>query len=147
MTHENVGRRVGKSRSAVTNTLRLLQLPLPIQSLLETGRLSAGHARALVGIDDEKYAEHIATRAANEGWSVREVEEAVKARSGELPPESPPKPPSVRPDAIVELEHRLEERLGTRVRIDYGSDRGRVSIRFDSLDELERIYRHLFGSS
>ena len=79
MTHDQVGQFVGKSRSAVSNTLRLLQLPAPIQSLLASGELSAGHARAFVGAEDETYAVRIAEIAAKEGWSVSRVEKAMKS--------------------------------------------------------------------
>src|SRR4030065_536064 len=82
LTHEEVGARVGRSRPSITNTLRLLQLPASLQGMLERGELSAGHCRALVGLEDERYAEHIARRAAAEGWPVRRLEEAVRARGG-----------------------------------------------------------------
>lgn len=147
MTHEEVGARVGKSRSAITNTLRLLQLPASIQGMVERGELSAGAARALVGLEDRRYAEHIASRAVEEGWSVRQVEEAVRARRQQEA--SPPKRPpvrEVRPVEIIELEQRLTEQLGTKVKIDYRNQRGRVEIRFGSLDDLERIYRRFFAS-
>jgi ParB family chromosome partitioning protein len=145
LTHEEVAIRVGKSRSAISNTLRLLQLPAVIQGLLEAGELTAGHARALLGIDDARYAEHIARRAAEEGWSVRRVEESVRARiGGETKPSKPSKSAS-RPAEILALEERLTERLGSTVRIDYGSKGGKIVIRFGSLDDLERVYRSLAG--
>ncbi|MGH8875577.1 MAG: ParB/RepB/Spo0J family partition protein [Acidimicrobiia bacterium] len=145
LTHDQIGGRVGKSRSAVTNTLRLLQLPAAIQGMLERGELSAGHARALLGLSDHRYAEHVARRAVDEGWSVRQVEEAVRVRR-EAPPVSAgrPKVTQVRPAAIIELEQRLTERLGVPVSIRYYEERGRVEIRFSSLDELEEIYRRFF---
>ena len=80
LTHEQVASRVGKSRSAVTNTLRLMQLPGSVQQLVADGRLSAGHARALLGSDDRKFQEQLARRVAEDGSSVRFVEEAVKRR-------------------------------------------------------------------
>lgn len=144
-THEEIGRRVGKSRTAVTNVLRLLQLPPAIQGMLDRGELSAGHARALLGLEDVAFAGHLARRAIEEGWSVRQVEEAVRDRTGA---ETSAEPRGrgkggrgTRPAAIVELEGRLAERLGTRVRIDYGGKGGKLVVRFGSLDELERIYR------
>ena len=82
LTHEAVATKVGKSRSAITNTLRLLQLPAPIQGMVGRGDLSAGHARALLAIEDVPYAVHIAERVVAEGWSVRQVEDAVKKRAG-----------------------------------------------------------------
>lgn len=147
LTHEEVGTRVGKSRSAITNSLRLLQLPAAIQGKLERGELSAGHARALLGLEDRKFAEHIAQRAVDEGWSVRQVEDAVRARNQAIAGKSgakPPKPP--RPAAIVELENRLRDHLSTKVKIKYANDRGRLMIDFTSLDDLERIYRRFFSA-
>lgn len=144
MTHEQVASRVAKSRSAVTNTLRLLQLPVPIQGMLEREELSAGHARALLSLEDESYAVHIAERAIAEGWSVRTVEEAVKKRTVAEGPK-PRRLPKMRPAAIIELEERLSERLGTKVTIKSRGDGGQMVIRYGSLEDLEQIYRHLFG--
>jgi ParB family chromosome partitioning protein len=145
LTHEEVAVRVGKSRSAVSNTLRLLQLPAVIQGLLEAGDLTAGHARALLGVEDTRYAEHIARRAAEEGWSVRRVEEAVRARRGEPTAEGGVRRKPSRPAEILALEERLTDRLGSAVKIEGGSSGGRIVIRFGSLDDLERVYRSLLG--
>lgn len=145
MTHEDLASRVGKSRSAITNTLRLLQLPPLIQGMLERGELLAGHARALLGVEDRKYAEHLAAKAVEEGWSVRQVEEAARVRV-ELERKDPqPKVAEVRPVEIIELEHRLTDQLGTGVKIRYRNKKGRVEIAFGSLEELERIYRTFFS--
>ncbi|MEN8233412.1 MAG: ParB/RepB/Spo0J family partition protein [Actinomycetota bacterium] len=144
MTHEQVASRVGKSRSAVTNTLRLLQLPAPIQGMLERSELSAGHARALLAIEDEAYAVYVAERVVAEGWPVRKVEDAVKTRQGPGVPR-PRKAPEMRPAAIIELEERLAERLATEVKISTRGEGGRMVIRYGSLEDLERIYRQLFG--
>lgn len=146
MTHEEVASRVGKSRSAVTNTLRLLLLPPPIHGLLERGELSAGHARALLALDDEAYAVSVAKRAAEEGWSVRRVEDAVHRHAQSVEPISRPGVAAVRPAAIIELEERLAEQLETGVSIDYRGRGGRLVVRFASLDDLERIYRRFFVS-
>ncbi len=143
MTHEEVAERVGRSRSAVTNTLRLLQLPPAIQGMLDRGELSAGHARALLSVDDPAYALHIARRAVDEGWSVRLVEEAARERSPE--PSSRRRRREARPAAIIELEERLTERLGTNVSIRPRGEGGRLVIRYTSLDDLEEIYRALFS--
>jgi len=147
LTHQEIGDRVGKSRSAVSNALRLLLLPAAIHGLLERGELSAGHARALLGLDDRSYAEHIGQRAADEGWSVRQVEEAVRARAqaGEQANADRPSLTEVRPVAIIELEHRLSDRLGTPVTIKYKNNKGRVTISFGSLEDLERIYRTFYS--
>jgi ParB family chromosome partitioning protein len=147
LTHEDVGNRVGKSRSAITNSLRLLQLPAAIQGRLERGELSAGHARALLGLEDRKFAEHIAERAASEGWSVRQVEDAVRARNQAVSDDhGERRPPAARPAAIVELEQRLRDHLSTKVKIKYAKDRGKLVIDFSSLDDLERIYRQFFSA-
>lgn len=145
MTHDDVAHRVGRSRSAVTNTLRLLQLPAEIQRLVAARELSAGHARPLVGADDEAYAVHIAQRTVAEGWSVRRVEEAMRLRATQGRRTST-HTASARPAAIIELEDRLQDRLGTKVKIDHRGTAGRITIRYTSPDDLERIYRHLFGS-
>lgn len=143
MTHEQVGAHVGRSRSAVTNTVRLLQLPAPIHQLLANGSLTAGHARALLGSEDEAYAIHIAERAASEGWTVRRVEEAIRLRGTQGVTQATPIK-AVRPASIIELEEKLQDKLGTKVKIDYRGKGGRITIRYSSADDLERIYRHLF---
>jgi len=142
LTHEGVAGRVGKSRSAITNTLRLLQLPTAIQGMVGRAEISAGHARALLALEDQAYAVHIAQRIAAEGWSVRQVEDAVKRRAGESASRATPARPP-RPAAIIELEDRLGEHLGTAVKIDHGKRGGKLVIRYASLDDLERIYRVL----
>lgn len=141
MTQEQVAARVGKSRPAVSNTLRLLQLPGPIQTMVDAGALSAGHARSLVGLEDAKYAIHLAEKASAEGWSVRQIEDAVRDRRGMEAPAKPAKVKQLRPVEIIELEKRLGDHLGAKVKIVYTNERGRVEIRFGSLQELERIYR------
>lgn len=144
MTHDEVASKVGKSRSAVTNTVRLLQLPAKIQSMLVSRELSAGHARALLGSEDEAYAIHIAQRAVAEGWTVRRVEEAIRLR-GTQGTASSTRSKKIRPAAIIELEGRLEDRLETKVTIDYRGKGGKITIKYTSSEDLERIYRHLFG--
>lgn len=143
MTQEAIAARVGKSRPSISNTLRLLQLPAEIQAYVEDGELSSGHARSLVGLEDEKYALHLAGKAVSEGWSVRQIEDAVRLRRGL---EAGPRPDTasvktLRPVEIIELEKRLGDRLGAKVKIDYRSQKGRVEIKFGSIEELERLYR------
>ncbi len=145
LTHEEVGARVGRSRPTITNTLRLLQLPSSLQGLLARGELTAGHCRALVALDDPAYAEQLGRRAAEEGWPVRRLEEAVRARQEGLPPPVPVK--RERPAEILALEEWLGERLAAPVAIEYGKrGGGRLTVRFGSLEDLERIYRALGGS-
>lgn len=144
-THEQVGQRVSKSRSTITNALRLLQLPASIQGLIERGELSAGHAKALAGIEDAAYAEHIAKRAAAEGWSVRAVEDAARARAeGGTSPVRSRRPDVPRPAEIIALEERLAEKLATKAKINFNGTSGKVVLPFTSLEELERIYRAMF---
>jgi ParB family chromosome partitioning protein len=154
LTHDDVAHRVGKSRSAVTNTLRLLALPPGVQHLLADGRLSAGHARALLGTPNRALQEQLARQAAAEGWSVRTVEEAV--RTGGVPirldaPRPAPATPidgaglsaatRLRPPGLLELEQLLADVLDTRVAVQMGAKRGKVTIDFADLEDLERIYR------
>jgi ParB family chromosome partitioning protein len=108
------------------------------------GSLTAGHARALLGSDDEAYAIHIAERAASEGWTVRRVEEAIRLRGTQGVTQAKPIR-AVRPASIIELEEKLQDKLGTKVKIDYRGKGGRITIKYTSADDLERIYRHLFG--
>lgn len=156
LTHEQLAIRVGKSRAAVSNTLRLFQLPAPVQHLLAVGRLSAGHARALLGTPDRSKQEALATQAVEEGLSVRALEELVRVSVAPPAPapESTPTPdvatpppvaPTVplRPPGLLELEELLSEYLNTRVRVSMGGNRGKMVIEFADLEDLERIYRRM----
>jgi len=143
MSQEQVAERVGKSRSAVSNTLRLLQLPGTVQRMIDNGALSAGHARALIGLEDEKYAVYLAEKASSEGWSVRQVEDAVRDRREMGRPQPATTVRQVRPVEIIELEKRLSDKLGSKVKINYRNQKGKVEIKFTSLEDLERIYRTL----
>lgn len=157
LSHADVAERVGKSRSAVTNTLRLLGLPPAVQHLLADGKLSAGHARALLGTPDRVLQERLGRQAASEGWSVRAMEDAVRGGAHEAPPRpAPPDAPTadgagiapgtrLRPPGVLELEQLLADRLETRVGVQVGAKRGRVTIDFADLDDLERIYRLIAG--
>ncbi|HEX6146623.1 MAG TPA: ParB/RepB/Spo0J family partition protein [Acidimicrobiia bacterium] len=144
MTQEQVASRVGKSRPAISNTLRLLQLPQEVQDMVDAGDLSAGHARALVGLEDAAYATHLAGRAVDDGWSVRQIEEAVRLRKGEKR-NAPTGVRQLRPVQIIELEKRLTDQLGSPVKINYRNEKGKVEIKFGSLAELERLYRKFSG--
>ena len=148
LTHDDVARRVGKSRVAVTNTLRLLALPPSIQHLLADGRLTAGHARALLGCAERSRQESLAREAVAEGWSVRTLEEVVREGADESPGEEQDRTGTaaarvtkLRPPGLLELEELLSEYLDTRVRVSMASKRGKVVIEFATLEDLERIYR------
>jgi len=150
MTHEEVASRVGKSRSAITNALRLLTLPPAIQHLLADGRLSAGHAKAILGTPDRGFQEHLARRAVEEGWSVRAVEEAVRDRQGGKPKDDgakkPTPNPKLPPPGLLELESLLAEFLATKVQVSMNGKRGRIGVEFADLEDLERIYRRMTSS-
>jgi len=153
LTHDDVAKRVGKSRSAITNTLRLLNLPPAVQGLLADGRLSAGHARALLGSSDRAFQEQLARRASAEQWSVRAVEEAIRDRAngGEVTTSGGTKggggstgggKVTKLPEAgLLELENLLGDYLATRVNVKMTSGKGAVTIEFADLEDLERIYR------
>jgi ParB family transcriptional regulator, chromosome partitioning protein len=149
LTHEELSKKVAKSRAAISNTLRLLQLPASIQHLLSDGRISAGHARALLGTPDRSFQEALAHRIVEEGLSVRSVEELI--RRPQQPVEAPPSENharshegptrQLRPPGLLELEELLSEHLDTRVSVSMGGKRGKMVIEFATLEDLERIYR------
>jgi ParB family transcriptional regulator, chromosome partitioning protein len=141
LTHDDVANRVGKSRAAITNTLRLFQLPPSIQKLVAANELSAGHARALLGTPDRAFQESLAKKAVSDGLSVRAVEEAVRARGDQGASGASPTAPKLRPPGLLELEELLSDHLATKVKVQMGAKRGRVVIDFASLEDLERIYR------
>jgi ParB family transcriptional regulator, chromosome partitioning protein len=147
MTQEGIAKRVGKSRPTVSNTLRLLQLPESVQQMVEEQKLTGGHVRALVSIEDEKYAAYLAQKAVDEGWSVRQIEEAARLRrdieSGKPAAEKAVR--AIRPVEIIELENRLTEKLSAAVKINYRNRKGKVEIKFASVEELERLYRTMIN--
>lgn len=147
LTHEQVAKRVGKSRAAVTNALRLLSLPAAVQGFLADGRLSASHARALLGCDNPTEMEKLAALAVSEGWSVRNTEDAVRdgvpaAATGNKSKPTPVGTP-LKPAGLLELESLLAEFLDTKVGVSMAGKRGRISIEFADLLDLERIYRRM----
>ena len=155
LTHENIAKKVGKSRSAITNSVRLLALPAAIQELLANGRLSAGHAKALLGTPDRAFQEQLARQAADNNWTVRAIEDAVrdhqrpsgsakatgqKASTSVMPPTAVNRS-ALRAPGLLELEHLLAEHLGTTVSVTMLGKNGKVIIQFADLDDLERMYR------
>ncbi|MET0147540.1 MAG: ParB/RepB/Spo0J family partition protein [Acidimicrobiales bacterium] len=142
-TQQQLAQRIGKSRPSVANTLRLLNLPPAIQGLLIDGRLAAAHARALLGVEDRVEQQRLAEQAVAEGWSVRQVEQAVKEGAPAHPkaPDDSPEPGTTRPAALLELEELLSSHLDTRVAVQTGAKRGKIVVEFADLDDLERLYR------
>ncbi len=139
-THEDLATRIGRSRPQISNTIRLLRLPPLVQRRVAAGVLSAGHARALLGLDDTAGMERLAQRIVSEGLSVRAVEEIVALGDGPAA-----KQPKKRPRAgghtseLDDLASRLGDRLDTRVSLALGRSRGRLSIDFASVEDLNRI--------
>lgn len=149
LTHDEVARRIGKSRPAVTNSLRLLTLPNSVQDKLRSGKLQMGHARALAAIKDDAEIERLADRAASQGWSVRETEKRASAanepKQGNKPKKNTkPAKSTLSPDTLAALD-ALQQRLGTRVVIDGTEQKGTLSISYHSLDELNAIYALLMA--
>ena len=138
-THEELADRIGRSRPQISNTLRLLKLSPAVQRRVAAGVLSAGHARALVSVANPEIQDRLATRVVAEGLSVRALEEIVT-----VGPESA-KRPAVRQSAkvsaprLADLAARLSERYDTRVKVDLGRSKGKVTVEFATLEDLERI--------
>lgn len=140
VTHTELADRIGRSRPVITNTIRLLRLPVAVQRRVAAGVLSAGHARALLGLDDPGSQEDLATKIIAEGMSVRATEEAViLARSaGPARPKPPPRKPMQAP-GLQDLAEKLSDRFDTRVKVELGRRKGRIVVEFGSVDDLERI--------
>jgi ParB family chromosome partitioning protein len=138
-THDELAGRIGRSRPQITNTIRLLRLPPSVQRRLAAGVLSAGHARAVLGLEDAAAQEQLAQRIVAEGLSVRTVEEIVALGGDEA--KAPRARRANRPVApkLEVLANRLADRFETRVKVDLGRSKGRIVVEFASIDDLERI--------
>lgn len=138
-SQEQLAQRIGRSRPQISNTLRLLRLPPVVARRVAAGVLSAGHARALLGLPDAAAMERLAQRIVAEGLSVRTVEEIVALGDGDTPPaRRTPRPGGRRPQ-LDDLAADLSDRLETRVRIALGQKKGRLTVEFASVDDLNRI--------
>lgn len=137
-THDQLAARLGRSRSQVTNTVRLLRLPVRVQARVAAGVLSAGHARALLALDNSAAQEGLAGRIVAEGLSVRATEEIVAVGEDAA---TPRRTPIRRPQspALQELGAALSDAFDTRVRVDLGKRRGKITVEFGSLEDLERL--------
>ncbi|MFI6682956.1 ParB/RepB/Spo0J family partition protein [Streptomyces sp. NPDC050485] len=141
-THDQLADRIGRSRPQVSNTLRLLRLSPPVQRRVAAGVISAGHARALLSVEDTGEQDRLAHRIVAEGLSVRAVEEIVSLMSSE--PQAAPKAKGPRAGtrlspALSDLANRLSDRFETRVKVDLGQKKGKIVVEFASIDDLERI--------
>lgn len=146
LTQEDVALKVGKSRAAVANGLRLLKLPAELQGYLREGRLSVGHAKVILGLAAEKHQKAAAERILRDGLNVRQTEALVAhflAREGSTTSKAGPLTPPTRDTHLANLENQLRERLGTKVQLRYAQGKGAVEITFFSDAELERILQIL----
>ncbi len=154
LTHDELASRMGKSRASVTNSLRLLQLPAPVQRHIVDGLLASGHAKVLLSVSDRDQQVDLADRVANDGWSVRHLESVLRADDQPTSADPPDPPPSTTrsakvtelreppPAGVLELEELLSERLSTSVAVRLAaSGRGQIGIELADVTDLERIAR------
>ncbi len=137
-THEELASRIGRSRSQVTNTIRLMKLPVKVQTRVAAGVISAGHARALLGLPDPEAQDALATRIVAEGMSVRATEEAVAMAAAERPT-AKRRTRNISAPGVEELGSRLSDRFETKVKIQIGRSKGKIVVEFGSVDDLQRI--------
>jgi ParB family transcriptional regulator, chromosome partitioning protein len=144
-THEELARKVGRSRPHISNTIRLLNLPAGVQKRVAAGVLSAGHAKALLGVENPEAQEQLARRIVAEGLSVRAVEEivAMGAQEAKAPRQHDARPKPVAP-GLRDLADRLSDVFDTRVKVELGQRKGKIVVEFASLDDLERIVKTMY---
>jgi ParB family transcriptional regulator, chromosome partitioning protein len=147
LSHEAIALRLGRSRPAVSNTIRLLALPAPVQRAVVQGAITAGHARALLALPDATRQESVARQVAESGWTVRRTEQAVQAELGRAhAPRAPaPRRPALKPDDEA-LRRGIEERVGLPVELERRGRGGRVSIAFHDDGDLDALYLLLGGA-
>ncbi len=144
LSHAAIARSVGKSRSTVANMLRLLQLPVSVRKLVESGDLTTGHARALLGVSDPVQLAELARRTVQSGWSVREVERRV--RSGAPKKKSGPRSGATRDPVVRALEEELRVALATRAHVRVGrGGAGVIEIPYRSSEDFERVFEVITG--
>jgi ParB family transcriptional regulator, chromosome partitioning protein len=138
-THEELASKIGRSRSQVTNTIRLMKLPVKVQTRVAAGVLSAGHARALLGLPDAEAQDALATRIVAEGMSVRATEEAVALAVAESPTAARRNSRKISAPGVEDLAGRLSDVFETKVKVQIGRAKGRIVVEFGSVDDLQRI--------
>ncbi len=146
VSQDEVAERLGYSRAHIANTVRLLALPASVQRLVAEGRLSAGHARPLLTLDDPEAQEALGLRAVAEGLSVRQVEELIRAYSGHPVSRRARSEPRPQDPRLLQMEELLGDALGTRVRIQKGRRKGKIVIEFGSGGDLDRLVTSIAGS-
>ena len=137
-THEELASKIGRSRSQVTNTIRLMKLPVKVQTRVAAGVISAGHARALLGLPDADAQDALATRIVAEGLSVRATEEAVAIAAAEEPA-AKRRSRRITAPGVEDLGARLSDMFDTKVKVQIGRAKGRIVVEFGSVDDLQRI--------
>ena len=148
LSHEEIGRRTGKDRTSIANTVRLLKLPMEVQLLLAERRLSMGHARAVLGLAIAEQQVEIAEKAAAQGLSVRQVEALVQELTSARPKSGNSKKETPHDPNVKAAVDELERALGTRVRIvEVSEQRGRIEIEYYSQAELDRLFQHIIASN
>jgi ParB family chromosome partitioning protein len=143
-THDELAQKLGRSRPLISNTMRLLNLPASVQSRVASGIISAGHARALLGLENEAEIDRLAKRIVAEGLSVRAVEEIIAATSPKAASKTKKKSGGTSPE-VNEIAERLGDHLDTRVKIKGGKTKGEISIEFSGYADLARIVKKIEG--
>ena len=143
-THDELAQKLGRSRPLISNTMRLLNLPANVQSRVASGVISAGHARALLGLSNEAEIDRLAKRIVAEGLSVRAVEEIIAATSPKAASKTKKKSAGTSPE-VNEIAERLGDHLDTRVKIKGGKTKGEISIEFSGYADLARIVKKIEG--
>jgi ParB family chromosome partitioning protein len=143
-THDELAQKLGRSRPLISNTMRLLNLPASVQSRVASGVISAGHARALLGLSNEAEIDRLAKRIVAEGLSVRAIEEIIAATSPKAASKSKKKSSGTTPE-VKEIAERLGDHLDTRVKIKGGKSKGEISIEFSGYADLARIVKKIEG--
>jgi ParB family chromosome partitioning protein len=150
LTQEELGTKLGRTRGTISNSLRLLDLPVAIQRLVIEGRLSAGHGKALLGLENPVLQERLGKRVAAEELSVRKTEDVVRTYQGMAgggDRTSPRLKGAERSPMVAEAQRKLGERLQTRVRVEMGQRKGKIVVDFVSLEELERLLDVMVGET
>jgi len=145
LTQDVLAEHLGRSRVTISNSLRLLSLPTSVQALLVGGRLTAGHGKALLGLENSPFQDRLARRVATEGLSVRETEDLVRRYQSMTGGPASGGGERARPPELLDAQRRLADHLQTRVRIDLGKRKGKIVVDFVSLEELDRLVDVLMG--
>lgn len=146
LTHEELSKRIGKSRTAITNYLRLLLLPLDVQKMVDEGSLSAGHARALLGLDNKSSYSQVAGIVASRDLSVRETERLVSKKNKEELGKKQKQPSALKFNKVPEVEKKISDFLNAPVNIKIGKKKGKIEIIFGSINDFERIVKRIIGN-